>query len=78
MVIVTQENINGREFVVHRSDAYMMIENEKGERYSEAWDIPEANHTYTETDEPINSGEDEELDIEAQYAEAGRIVLGDA
>ena len=50
MVVVERITINGREFTFTRSDAGFYIENEKGERYGEAYDLVEYPHTYTETD----------------------------
>ena len=39
------------------SDKGMLIEQETGAKYSEAIDIENSGHTYTETDEPIPSEE---------------------
>lgn len=73
-IIQTTETLpDGREFRVTMSDAGFMIENEVGELYAEAWDLPTVSHTYTETNVPIDDGEDDE---EAELAEAGRIMLG--
>ena len=74
MIIETTETLDGRTFRVTRSDAGFMIENEAGERYSEAWDLPTVSHTYTETTEPIEPVDPE--DEAAQYEAAGRLLLG--
>lgn len=59
MVVVERITINGREFTFTRSDAGFYIENEKGERYGEAYDLVEYPHVYTETDEKIPDVPDE-------------------
>ena len=51
------------------SDVGFMIENEVGQQYSEAIDVEDANHTYTETDIPI---EEELTDTEALNIIMGR------
>ena len=62
----------GKTFIVTTSSLGNYIINENGEKYEEAWDLPDVVHTYTETDEPVNMDDD----MEAIYAEAGRIMLG--
>ena len=69
--MITQEvvTVDGRELVYTYSDTYM-IENEKGEVFYDAYDLPETDHTYTETDTP--------KDNEATYQEIAEILLGEA
>lgn len=75
MAIVQQEmTIDTGTFIVTTSSAGMLIENESGERYEEAWDLPSVHHTYTETDVPIENEEFENED--AEYAAAGRLMFG--
>lgn len=73
-IIQETRTLNGGTFIVTYSNAGMMIENEDGIRYSEAWDLPTVQHTYHETDEPIDG--DEEYTEDDEYAAAGRIMLG--
>ena len=71
-IIQETRSLDGRAFIVTYSSTGYMIENEDGNRYEEAWDLPTVQHTYTETDEPISGDEP----TEADYAEAARIMLG--
>lgn len=59
MIITETITINGKEFVKTSSSLGMKIERE-GTIYDEAIDLPQMNHTYTETDEPVIKDEDEE------------------
>lgn len=65
--------IGGRDFVRTYSDAGRLIERD-GMKYSEAYDPAEfaAERVYTETDERVPVEEP----TDADYAEAGRILLG--
>ena len=73
-IVQTIETLpDGRDFRVTVSDAGFMIENEAGELYAEAWDLPTVSHTYSETNVPVDDGEDDE---EAELVEAARIMLG--
>ena len=69
--MITQEvvTVDGRELVYTYSDTYM-IENEKGEVFYDAYDVPNSGHTYSETD---HLKEDE-----ATYQEIAEILLGEA
>jgi hypothetical protein len=58
MIITENLTINGREFVKTFSDEGFMVERD-GVRYSEAIDPAEYGRTYIETDEPIESVEEE-------------------
>lgn len=58
MIKVEEMKINGKSFVKTYSDAGMMIERD-GVRYSEAIDPAEFDRRYTETDEPIESIDEE-------------------
>lgn len=68
-----------RDLVHHYSDAGYMIRNTTtGGVYPDAWDLAEFNYEYVETDEKIPTEEDEpENPEEREYAEAGRIMLGE-
>lgn len=55
----------------HYSDRGMVMRQvETGNEYDDAWDIVPCPYTYEETDKPI------EQDEEADFSEAGRILLG--
>ena len=59
MIVTENLTINGRAFVKTYSDKGMMVERE-GVRYSEAIDPAEFGRVYTETDEPIEKGGEDE------------------
>ena len=59
MIIQTTKEINGVVYSYTYSDAGNMIERD-GVRYSEAVDPLDSGRIYTETDEPIDMGTDEE------------------
>lgn len=59
MIVTENLTINGRAFVKTYSDKGMMVERE-GVRYSEAVDPAEFGRVYTETDEPIEEGGEDE------------------
>ena len=71
--IIPPTTEGGWTLVKNYSDSGMMIRQDgTGDLYGEAIDPDFTNRTYTETDIPI----DEETDEEADFAEAGRILLG--
>lgn len=77
MLITENVTINDVKFVKHYSDAGMMIkQNETEALYIEAYDLEGSEFTYTETDSPIDDGSGDEEPTEADYAAAGRILLG--
>ena len=57
MIVKENMEIGGRAFVKTYSDAGFYIERD-GEKYSEAIDPADIPREYTETDEPIDSGEE--------------------
>ena len=61
MIVKENMEIGGKAFVKTFSDAGVNIERD-GERYSEAIDPADIERTYTETDEPIDSGEEPTVD----------------
>lgn len=61
MIITENIIINGKKFVRTYSDDGMMVERD-GIRYGEAIDPSEYGRTYTETDEPVESGESETIE----------------
>lgn len=67
-----------RDLVCRRSDSGFMIHKVgTDEYYEEAWDLQTSPYVYEETDIPIDQpdeGENPELE---EYAEAGRIMLGE-
>jgi len=74
MIQIETITINGREFVRTYSDGgYRIRQDGTGVIYDEAVDPVGTGRTYTETDEPV---ETEEMTEEAQWAEAGRILMG--
>lgn len=74
MIQIETITINGREFVRTYSDAgYRIRQDGTGVIYDEAVDPVGTGRTYTETDEPVAT---KEMTEEAQWAEAGRILMG--
>lgn len=66
-----------RDLVRHYSDAGFKIRNTTtGGVYDDAWDLASFNYEYVETDEKIEIPEDEDPETR-DYAEAGRIMLGE-
>ena len=74
MIITETRVINGSAFDYTYSDKGMMIERD-GMWYSEAYDPQGSGRVYTETDIPVET-ESDPRNIEAQYAQAGRILMG--
>ena len=76
MAIVQEHFLVGeRDFIKTYSDAGMLIHGGSPEAdYAEACDPAEFNRTYTETNIPIDEGE--ETPEEDEYAQAGRILMG--
>jgi hypothetical protein len=63
------------ELIKRYSDRGMLIEQvETGDRYAEAIDLIDSPIHYVETNIPIDSDEES---TEADYAEAGKILLGE-
>ena len=67
MVIQTTKEINGVMYDYAYSDSGFMIER-NGARYSEAVDPLSSGRVYTETDEPIDMGNDEATETDYQSA----------
>ena len=67
MIIQTTKEINGVVYDYAYSDSGYMIERD-GVRYSEAVDLLDSGRVYTETDEPIDMGTDEETVEDYQTA----------
>lgn len=53
MIITENLTIGGKDFTKKYSNKNVYIENESGQRYSEAIDLVDHPHDYTETDIPI-------------------------
>ena len=66
--------IGGVPFIHNYSDNGFMIEREDNESFSDAKDLATENHTYVETDEPIEP-ESEQTEAE-QKAEAFDCLIG--
>ena len=78
-LIVETITIDGADFTRNYSDAgYFILQTDTGFKYVDAIDPINNpnNHSYAETDEPIDP-ETEPEDEDAAYALAGRILLGD-
>lgn len=56
MVVQTIKVINGTPFIYHYSDAGFYIERD-GVLYADAYDLPQFEYTYTETDVPHEKAE---------------------
>ena len=75
MPIVTEYE---RDLVHHYSDAGFKIRNTTTNGvYDDAWDLASFNYVYVETDEKIDEDEDPEQAQLEEYAEAGKIMLGE-
>ncbi|MBQ2486797.1 MAG: hypothetical protein II517_00470 [Ruminococcus sp.] len=61
MIVKENMEIGGRAFTKQYSDGGFYIERD-GEKYSEAIDPADIPREYTETDEPIDSGEEPTVD----------------
>ena len=61
MIVKENIEIDGKGFVKQYSDGGFYIERD-GEKYSEAIDPADIPREYTETDEPIDSGEEPTVD----------------
>lgn len=67
-----------RDLVHHYSDAGFRIRNTTTNGvYDDAWDLASFNYEYVETDERIDEDEDPEQAQLEEYAEAGKIMLGE-
>lgn len=73
MIVKDNIEIGGKTFTKQYSDGGFYIERD-GAKYSEAIDLADIPREYTETDEPIDSGE-EQTEIE-QKAEAYDYLTG--
>ena len=71
MLVTETRKIDDKEYTYNYSDSGFYIERD-GIMYAEAYDPINSGRVYTETDTPIEPAED----IEAEYAEAGRILMG--
>lgn len=66
-----------RDLVCRRSDSGFMIHKVgTDEYYEEAWDLQTSHYVYEETNIPVDTSDLEEHDLE-EYAEAGKIMLGE-
>lgn len=67
-----------RDLVCRRSDSGFMIHKVgTNEYYEEAWDLQTSPYVYEETDIPIEQGDEPVDPVMEEYAEAGRIMLGE-
>lgn len=73
MIVSENVTINNKDFTKTYSDEnFYILQNETGNIYQEAIDLPTAPYTYSETDIKI---EDDTTDEE--YVEAAKIMLGE-
>lgn len=63
MIITENLTIGSKDFTKKYSDKNVYIENESGQQYTEAIDLVEYPHAYTETDIPIDGGEEPTSDL---------------
>lgn len=63
MIITENLTIGGKYFTKKYSDKNVYIENESGQQYAEAIDLVDHPHDYTETDIPIDGGEEPTGDL---------------
>lgn len=67
-----------RDLVCRRSDSGFLIHKiGTDEYYEEAWDLQTSPYVYEETDIPVDRPENPDEEEEHEYAEAGRIMLGE-
>ena len=72
MLIRETATLNDMDFThTYSNEGFKIRQEETGILYDEAYDVQ--TYTYTETDLPVDT-----VDEEADYAEAGRILLGEA
>lgn len=63
--MIQTEYLNDGTLIKHYSDAgFMLLQNETGVKYADPIDIVPCRYTYTETDELINSENEEEISAE--------------
>ena len=63
MIITENLTISGKDFTKKYSDENVYIKNESDQQYAEAIDLVDYPHTYTETDIPIDGGEEPTDDL---------------
>lgn len=62
------EYLNDGTLIKHYSDAgFMLLQNETGAKYADPIDVVPCAYTYTETDEPIDAGDDTEEFTDAEF-----------
>lgn len=62
--MIKTEFLNDGTLIRHYSDTGMMLlQNETGIKYGEAIDIVPCPYTYTETDEPVDNGDNNEINF---------------
>ena len=63
--MIIEEFLNDGTLVKHYSDkGYLLLQNETGAKYSDPIDVVPCRYTYTETDEPIETDDEEITDDE--------------
>ena len=72
MIKTETVTIDGRTFVHTWSDGGFFIERD-GVRYAEAYDPQDSGRTYAETNDPVESDDEEDVN---EYEEAGKILMG--
>ena len=67
-----------RDLVCRRSDSGFMIHKVgTDEYYEEAWDLQTSPYVYEETNIPIEQADEPQDPVMEEYAEVGRIMLGE-
>lgn len=72
MIRTETVTIDGRTFVHTWSDRGFFIERD-GVRYAETYDPQNSGRTYTETNDPVQTDDGEDVN---EYEEAGKILMG--
>lgn len=66
--MIQTEYLNDGTLIKHYSDAgFMLLQNETGIKYADPIDVVPCMYTYTETDEPIDAGDDTEEFTDAEF-----------
>jgi hypothetical protein len=76
--MILTEYLNEGTLIKHYSDSgFMLLQNETGIKYSDPIDIVPCPYTYTETDEPIEIGEEEIIEEDAIVEDEIELTIED-
>ena len=76
--MIKTEYLNDGTLIRHYSDAgFMLLQNETGAKYSDPVDVVPCVYTYTETDEPVDVEENEEINPDEATIKDYQDALGE-